>query len=573
MISSKSTDHSHDALCQYSAQCRKSRTDYCRGCGQVFCKDHYFEHQEKLKEHLEYVTYTLASAKQEWNSFMSELPADAVMCLINQIYEYSLTLDAVERAIVTKQRQFQNLINASNESTPDQNNSWENDLEEVKKDIEKLQLKLEEMSNNSSYGASEELSDFVDDQSETVASSSLNDNPRKERWPVRLLVNNSSNLESKEEADNEEDEMVVFLDSNAALQINHKIHFANNIVRWLRGPFKAMVHGIMNTVDLCAQGTHISDYALQAVRKGLAKQNQAPMNRFTTNNSVKPTFVEITSDWKLEAENSNQGYSSTSLWIRDPQQRRILIKIQQLPLCAANEWLAYVLGKALGLPVNEVQIAIYDNQLASLHTDAQDDDEKTLTFTQLPKKKRAILLKNPIMEQMDIFDHVIQNADRNQENVLITLPESIDINNDDNDDATMKVKVHFIDHASSFGMGKLGGLSAMAAKFHSHHLSVVKFDPIQKSRQFEEYLQKLPTEDRPLIGKTLCRFADITDDQFDSWISEIQDLLSSSQYHRIYCVLRRQRDIAKRYTALWGISHRCSGVESNKTEEDISENE
>jgi hypothetical protein len=458
-------------------------------------------------------------------------------------------------------------------------------------------LKLEEISNDYQNRVSEEQSHIVNNQSETINDS------RKEKCPVRLIVNNSrkditdksndasilshlvirrpssSNLDLKEnedalveteneihpdEEDDDEQGMIVFLDSNAELQINHKVRFSNNIVRWLRGPFKTMVHGILNTVDLCAQGTHISDYVLQAVKKGLVKQKQI------TNNSIKPTFAEITSDWKLEGENSDQGYSSSSTWIRDPQGRRSLIKIQQLPLCAANEWLAYVLGKVLDLPVNEVQIAIYENNLATLHTDAQDEDEKTITFKDLSKKKRKILLTNPIMEQMDVFDHIIQNVDRNQQNILITTPKTVDINDDDDGDA-MKAKIHLIDHSSSFGMGKVSGISTMAAKFHSNHLSVVKFDPIQKSKQFEEYLNKLPAEDRPLISKTLSRFAAITNDQFDRWIIEIRDLLSSSQYNRIYCVLRRQRDIAKRFTTQWGIPPRFSSMKSNKTEEDIPE--
>jgi hypothetical protein len=304
------------------------------------------------------------------------------------------------------------------------------------------------------------------------------------------------------------------------------------------------------------------------VNKGLAKQNQISMEQQTTNNFIKPTFAEITSDWKLEGENPDKGYSSLSHWIRDPQGQRILIKIQHLPLCAANEWLAYVLGKELGLPVNEVQIAIHENNLVTLHTDVQNEDEKTVTFADLPIQKRKILLTNPIMEQMDIFDHIIENVDRNQQNVLITIPKTVDINDDDDG---IKAKIHLIDHANSFGMGKVSGISAMAAKFHSNRLSVVKFDPIQKSKQFEEYLKKLPIEDRPLISKILNRFAAVTNDQFDSWIAEIQDFLSSSQYHRIYCVLRRQRDIVKRYTTEWGISSRSSSIKSNKTEEDTPE--
>jgi hypothetical protein len=146
------------------------------------------------------------------------------------------------------------------------------------------------------------------------------------------------------------------------------------------------------------------------------------------------------------------------------------------------------------------------------------------------------------------------------------MPKTTDINDD-----SAKVKIHLIDHSNCFGMGKLNGISLIAAKFHSNHLAVVKFDPIHKSKQFEQYLNKLPVNDRPLIGKTLNRFASIADDKFDSWINEIQDLLSSSQYNRINGVLRRQRDIAKRYATQWGISPRSSNIKSNETKENTSE--
>ena len=604
MISSNSVNDSSNEHCKYDMKCQKSIVNHCQGCGQMFCMDHYLKHQEKLQEHFKYVICSLDLVKEKWNSLVLEISTDAVLDLINQIYEYNLKSDQVEKTAVIIQQQLQNLINEgkqdwkkqsvimTNRSKFDQNDYLENDIERLKQAVEELQLKLEEISNDYQNRVSEEQSHIVNNQSETIKSPSLNNDSVKEKCPVRLTVNNSrksitdnsndpsilshlvikrsgsSNLDlkenedvlieteneihSKEEENDDEEGMIVFLDSNAELQINHKVRFSNNIVRWLRGPFKSMVHGVMNTVDFCAQGTHISDYVLEAVKKGLAKQKQISMEQKTTNNSIKPTFTEITSNWKLEGENSDQGYSSASIWIRDPQGRRILIKIQQLSLCAANEWLAYALGKELGLPVNEVQIALYENNLATLHTDAQDEDEKTITFKDLPKKKRKILLTNPIMEQMDIFDHIIQNVDRNQQNILITIPKTVDINDDDDDDDTIKAKIHLIDHASSFGMGLVSGISTMASKFHSNHLSVVKFDPIHKSKQFEEYLNKLPKEDRPIISKTLSRFAAITNDQFDGWITEIRDLLSSSQYNRIYCVLRRQRDIAKRFTIQWG---------------------
>jgi hypothetical protein len=313
----------------------------------------------------------------------------------------------------------------------------------------------------------------------------------------------------------------------------------------------------MHTVDLLAQGTHINETCLHAVKKGLEKQSQQTMN-----NAIRPAFADINSEWKLEGENVDRGFSSLTLWMRNSQNQRVLIKIQEHPLCAANEWLAYALGKFLGLPVNEVQIGLYENSLVTIHTDVAAEDEKTVSFMDLPRPKRKALLTDPIMERMDIFDRIIQNNDRNQQNILITLPKTTDINDD-----SAKVKIHLIDHSNCFGMGKLNGISLVAAKFHSNHLAVVKFDPIQKSKQFEQYLNKLPVSDRPMIGKTLNRYASIGDEQFDDWIGEVQDLLSSSQYNRIHGVLRRQRDIAKRYTTQWGISPRSSSIKQQETKE------
>jgi hypothetical protein len=620
MNSSNSIDDSSNEHCKYDIECKKAIMNHCQGCGQVFCMDHYLEHQKKLQENFKYVMYTLDLVKQKWKSLASEIPTDVVLDLINQIYEYSLKSDEVEKTAITIQQQLQDLINEdkqdlkkksitmTNGSNFDQNDYLENDIERLKQDIEELQLKLKEISNDNQKRVSEEQLHIVDNQSETIKSPPLNNDSRKEKYPVRLVPNNSrknmtkksndtptlshllirrsssSNSDSKQnedvlvkteneihpeeekEQEDDEEQMTVFLDSNTELHINHKVRLSNNIVRWLRGPFKAIIHGTMHAADVCAQGTHISQTVLQAVKKRVAEQNQISMEQQTNNNCIPPTFTEITSDWKLEGDNPDQGYSSLSTWIRDPQGRRVLIKIQQLPVCAANEWLAYVLGRALDLPVNVVQIAIYENNLATSHADVQDEDEKTITFMDLPKKKRKALITNPIMESMDIFDHIIQNVDRNQQNILITIPKTADINDDDDDE--MKVKVHLIDHSSSFGMGKVSGISTIASKFHSNHLAVVKFDPIQKSKQFERYLNELPVEDRPVISKTLNRFASITNDQFDSWITEIQDLLSSSQYNRIYCVLRRQRDIAKRCTTQWGISPRSSSIKSNETQED-----
>ncbi|CAF1314345.1 unnamed protein product [Adineta steineri] len=97
-------------------------------------------------------------------------------------------------------------------------------------------------------------------------------------------------------------------------------------------------------------------------------------------------------------------------------------------------------------------------------------------------------------------------------------------------------------------MGKINGLTVVACKFHSNHLFVVKFHPTEEAKKFQRYLDKLAIIDTNLIKKLLNRFVSITNEQFDSCITEIHDLLSSSQYNRIHNVLYRQRNITRNYT-------------------------
>jgi hypothetical protein len=499
--------------------CENPTMDHCQECGQIDCVEHMMNAQNLLTKKLK--------------SLLSQVSADSILALIEEIYQLKIESNELERIIDMLQRQLQVLIDEDEQDFYNQPNtttcrielgqyqSLENDIEHLRKDIEELEVILEEINRR---------------KSETDDTTIITHSPLKQI--------NSSNLDrNKNELQTENEthlneEIIGISDSNVTSRISQKIHLSNNIIRWLRGPAKIMFDGTMHVFDLFAQGTHISDAAIQAVKRGYDKQKQI---------SPKQTFVEVTSDWTFEGENSNRGFNSPSIWMRDPQGRRILFKIQGHPLCAANEWLAYTLGKQLGLPVNEVQISIYQNNLVSLHTDVAHEHEKTLTFMELPRQTRRILLTDTIMGCMDLFDHMIQNADRNQRNILITMSNTTTI-----DDAE-KMKIHLIDHASCFGMGKFSIISLIACKFHTNHLSIYKFDPINEARKFKHYLCRIPVADRKLIGNTLNRLAAITNNQFDNWMNEIQDLLSPSQYNRIQDVLYRQRDIAKSYTVQWDI--------------------
>ena len=449
-----------------------------------------------MNERFEYIQFTFKNIENEWNSIVNDLSKEEFLDLINQIYSFNLQLENIEKNLTEIERKFRQ----SNFPTEFQLNKLNQNLEQLQQQFEQMKL------------------DFTKSNS---------------------LSNISNNDENAEET-------IVYLDPNAPTQVHHQVKFSNNIVRYLKGPFKALVHGIMNAADVAAQHTEIDQLYLQVIQEKIDKEKDHSVDP-----SIRPTFTEITSDWKVEGENEDQGYSSPSIWIRDPQQRRILIKIQPLPLCVANEWLAYVLGKHLDLPVNEVQISIYKNDLVTLHTDDQNENEQTMTFMDLKEDKAELLLKQPILEFMDIFDHIIQNVDRNQQNILIIAPKTVDINGDDGNLDKIQLKIRLIDHASSFGMGKLSGISSIAAKFHSNHLSVVKFDPIEKSKQFESYLVNLPEHDRPVISRILTQLAAIDDEKFQIWLDEIKDLLTLNQYNRIFDVLKRQRHIAKRFLEQW----------------------
>ncbi|CAF2800774.1 unnamed protein product [Rotaria sp. Silwood2] len=615
MISSNPDDERWNERCKYDDKCEELATHDCQGCGEIYCISHYWEHQTKLQDNFENILRAQDLLRQQLKSLLSQLSTDALLDLIKQIYEFQIKSNEFEKTANIIQQKLQNIINDDKQDfkkhlmaminrfeVHDHNGYLENDIDCLKKDIEKLKLKLEEIQNYNKKRTSQEqvhIEDMKvqsDNLSEKMKSPLMNLVTQNRKRPLHSVVDTSkyrlgkqaddttglfhlfirrmspSVLDANEnelaltDVDNEMDldekeETMMVIDSNTTSKISHKIRFSNNIVRWLRGPFRVMVDGTMHVVDLCAQGTRISDNVVQAVKQELARQKkETAIEQETASRSVKQVFAEITPDWTFEGGNTDRGFTSESIWMRDPQGRRVLVKTQDHPLCAANERLAYTLGGLLGLPINEVQIAIYQNKLVTLHTDVANENEKSVTFMDLPKQIRKKLLTNPILESMDLFDRIVHNVDRNQRNILITVSKT-----DALDDENTKLKMHLIDHASCFGLGKLNVISIIACKFHSNHLSVVTFDPIEKAKKFEQYLNKLPIADRALIKKTLRRFAAITDDQFDSCITEVQSLLSSSQYNRIHDVLYRQRDVAKRYVIYWSNGHSNSNLKPNQT--------
>lgn len=429
---------------------------------------------------------------------LTQLSGKEILDLIKRICELKIESNENGEAIHVLQKQLQLLIEQDDNKRVEleQQNSLEDDIQRLRKDIGEVKTILAHIDDYNQEKTCEDEMNNLSQSDDTI-----------DDLPTR---------------------------------ITQKVQLSNNIVRWLRGPVKLAFNGTLHIFDILAQGTHISQSVIQAVKQNYGKS--------LVKQSYKSAFAEITSDWMFLNANPDEGFNSPSSWMQNPQGQRILVKTQAHPLCAANEWLAYVLGKQLDLPVNEVQISIYQNNLVTLHTDVAHEHENTVTFMDLRKPIRKNLLTNPIMGCMDLFDHIIQNVDRNQRNILITMPTSIGENPN-------QMKIHLIDHASCFGMGKLSVISLIACKFHTNHLSIVKFDPMEEAKKFERYLIRLPMHDRRIFRRTLQRFAVISNEQFDSWMNEIRDLLSSSQYNRIRDVLLRQRDIAKRYSTQWSISH------------------
>ena len=325
------------------------------------------------------------------------------------------------------------------------------------------------------------------------------------------------------------------LPSNLTLKENREnLKLSNNFINWLRGPFRLFIDAPIRLTEICTRTIHIDEKTRRAIEQALSKQKQ---NIDGVVISSIP-FVEITSEWKFLYKNPDRGFSSASVWLQNPQGQRILAKIQDHPMCAANEWFAHILGKYLDLPVNEVQIGIYRNDLVTLHTDVANDNEQAMTFLDLSRHLRQKLINDSTIESMNFFDRLMINVDRNPRNLLITINKS---------NENSKLKLHLIDHSSCFGMGQLNIISAIACKFHSRHFCVVKFDPNEQANKFEQYLQNRTEYDRCSIQVILQRFSSITDELFDIWLGAVRDLLTENQYKRIRHVLRQERDVVKAY--------------------------
>lgn len=583
MVLAKIRGNSSSSTGENCSQCDQRSEDHCHGCGQCYCKGHFSEHQTHLQNTTDDVLHSQDVLNQNLKSIISQLSPEDILESIETMYEFKMKSKDLEKTVKQLQKNLQETQQISNGNGQ---HHLEDDLIDLEKDLENLRSKLDQIGrrksdelvktssqidvpvtqepsmNETRCSVSSQKSSTTSQGSPSDCGNTLSQLLLKLTSPsiIDFMDNDADYVEGDGDIPYDDDkETFGLVGTSSSGTINHKIHFSNNIVSWLRGPLKLMVDGTIHAVEVFARETDASEKIVRAVEQGLARQKQMTDGQSDANNNdMKPVYTEVTSEWTFEGENDDKGFSSPSFWMRDPDGRRFLVKLQDHPLGAANEWLAYVLGVRMGLSVNQVFIAIHENKLVSLHADVMGENEKVITFMDLPKPVKKSLIKDPVMGSMDIFDHIIQNVDRNPRNILITYPSDGDL-----EDENTAMKMHLIDHTACFGLGKLNAISIFASKLHSEHLAVVKFDPVDKAKKFEQFLTKIPVTDRLLIRKTLNRFAAIPDEQFATWLIEIQDFLSKTQYERIRDVLQRQRDVAKRYTIQWGIDSRLSSPKTS----------
>lgn len=494
------------------------------------------DREKRLLADFEHVLYTQNLLGHKIFLLLSSSPAQITSDHIPQIYEFQLILNA----LISQRHTIQERLRIIYEPL----DYLEYDMQRLKKSVQVLERKINffirEARMNKLMGSS-----LSTDHERMI----LNNAAQRAHLSTSNLKTNG-NRKGKG--------AVIILGSNLGPKTSRKAHLSNNIIRIVRGPIKKMIHETMMAIDVYGQEFRPIDSMKQAVRDGLIKQKHLATNKRQNCDFWECAFTRITSDWRFEEVNSDQGLSSVSIWMRNGKGQRFLVKTEDHPLSAANEWLVYMLGSVLGLPINQVQIAIYQDQLVTVHTDVANPGDQTITFMDLPKDKRKLLLHEPILACMEFLDRILQNADRNQRNILITIPQAVDIHQD-----PIQIKLHFVDHGACFGMHKLNAISIAASKLHYNRIGVIEFDPKDEAQKFDQYLEKFPAADRLFISDILNRFASISDEQLACWMNEIQGLLLKKQYERIFEVLRQKRDIARRYVMRWNLIATLPGAENS----------
>ena len=99
-----------------------------------------------------------------------------------------------------------------------------------------------------------------------------------------------------------------------------------------------------------------------------------------------------------------------------------------------------------------------------------------------------------------------------------------------------------------------------ASKIRTDQFLVVSFNSVKQAKVFEQFLNELSLDDHVLLAVAInCR------------LNEVHELLTASQYSRIFVVLYRQADTAKRYLKRWRFCSKFSNAKSSERDNPISE--
>ena len=369
MNCSNMVHNSADEECAYAIQCEKLARSFCLGCGQKYCTDHCLKHQMQIQRHFERIIHTQKTLYKKSKSVISQLSVDSILHLIGQIYHFKMKSDAIEKTIQRMEQQIENLNNGNMQRSTDQSIAMSNGLEfdpencleniigQLRQDIKELKIKFNEISNDNE-GRTESMQSRMSDRNGAVKSQSEVTQSVGQERPFQSIENTlnkdsaarsnctssltrllfkqlSSTMLDSDEAENETDpqaqeedneETVVVIDSNTTPRVAKQIRLSNNIIRLVRGPFKTILDDTMHAIDVYTEEINTSNVVVAAVKQGWDKQKRMAIAEQMNRNALKPPFMEITSDWMFEGTNANQGLSSRTIWMRNPQGQRILIK-------------------------------------------------------------------------------------------------------------------------------------------------------------------------------------------------------------------------------------------------------
>lgn len=314
---------------------------------------------------------------------------------------------------------------------------------------------------------------------------------------------------------------------------------------WYQKPGKVVKQALGRVMDTVVPLPLAESAIVRAIELRLTSEKVARVTRqgiSAVHAEVAPAFTDLTHGWQVLGDNSERGLSNASFWARDPQGQRVMIKIQNLPEGSANERLAFSLGTALGLPVNEVQLGLWEGQVVSLHRDVAREGEQALAIVDLALQERLAATSDPRLAQMELFDQVIQNTDRNPRNILVVKPRAGE---------STPLRLYLIDHTNAFGVGRLP-VSLLAAKFKLKGLAWVYFSPDFEARAFGQYLAGLPPEQWTKVRPLLERFGALTDKQIDVLLQDVHGLLPPEREQLIRRPLQLKRNIANALSAAAG---------------------